>query len=68
MYFFFDLDGVIGQEIVEHIVVHLALEGLVVPGDVEREHHAVVVEVLLQALVGVAPAQFDLEILFVLPR
>lgn len=64
-YFFFDFDGVISQEVVQDIVIDLAFQGLVVPGDIEGEHDAVVRDVLLQTVVGMSSSEFDFKILFI---
>jgi len=64
----FDFDGIVGQEIVQYVIVDLAFQSLVVPGDVETEDHPVILDVLFQSIVGVSSPQFDFEILLVLPK
>lgn len=46
-------------------MVDLAFQGLVVPSDVEGQHHSVVLNVFLEPIVRVASAQFHFKILFI---
>ena len=61
-----DFDGVVGEEVVQHVEVEAALEGGVLPEDVEGEHLAVVLEVLVEPAVRVASSVVDLDVLLVL--
>jgi hypothetical protein len=41
-YFFFYFDCVISKVIVQHVVVYLSFQGLVVPSNIKRQHNTVV--------------------------
>lgn len=61
-----DLDGVVREVVVERVVVDLPFDGLVVPDYVEGKHLPVVLQVLVEAAVGMAASELDLEVLLVL--
>lgn len=57
---------VVGQEVVDLEVVEPSLQCIVCPEHLETEHFPVVVDVLLQAVVRMAPAQPHLDVLLIL--
>lgn len=61
-----DLDGVVREVVVERVVVDLPFDGLVVPDYIEGKHLPVVLQVLVEAAVGMAASEFDLEVLLIL--
>lgn len=65
---FFDLNSIIGKEVVKGKVAESSLKRRVVPQDLERQNLPVVIEVLLQAIIGMSASQFHLDVLLVLLR
>lgn len=65
--FFFDFDSIVSKEVVEDIVIHLAFQSLVVPSDIEGQHQAIILNVFLKTIIGMASSQFHFKILFIFP-
>lgn len=64
----FDLNSIIGKEIVERKVAESSLKRRIIPQDLERQHFPVIIEVLPQAVIGMSASQFNLDVLLVLLR
>ena len=61
----FDLNWVIGQEVVEGVVVASTFESGIIPDNLEGKNLAVIVDILFESIIGVSSSQFDLNVLFV---
>jgi len=66
--FFFDFNRIVSQEVIEHIMVNLALQGLIIPSDIKRQHDAVILNVFLETIVRVASPELHFKILFIFPN
>ena len=62
---FLHFDGVIREEIVEDKEIDLSFQSLIIPKNPEREHLAIIIQILLQAGIGVSPSEFNFEVLLV---
>ena len=63
---FFDLNGIISQEIIDCEKVNSTFEGIVVPEYSEREDPSIIIEILFKAVVRMASSEFNFNVLFVL--
>ena len=63
---FFDLNGIISQEIIDCEKVNSTFEGIVVPEYSERKDPSIIIEILFKAVVRMASSEFNFNVLFVL--
>lgn len=63
--YLFDFHRVISKEVVYGVVVLSSLKSIVVPHGLERKDFSVIVQILLEAVVGVSSSQLDLDVLLV---